>query len=241
MSSSASSTTPSAQSSGGSWASINPYFTPPFAASTAIVPTFYGFVVKTAQQLGEQAPKMTLKEALKGGLKAAPTIGAIVGTQMIMQRIVEKALAKDKGSENFLSILGGSMVVGGVSAPALAIFNGQTMGRSALESLKSLSVKQTSAIVTRETSFLFSLRISDPMGHMMRQIAGDNKIVDYVSAFTSGAIGSVIGHPADTALTLWQKNIQVVSWQQLMRGAPAKALAVGGFSVFYKLVKEILE
>ena len=44
------------------------------------------------------------------------------------------------------------------------------MGCKAMESLKSLSVRQASAIVAGETSFLFSLRISDPLGKKMKTI-----------------------------------------------------------------------
>src|SRR3990167_6968774 len=188
-------------------------------------------------------PKMNFKKTFTGGIKAAPTIGIIVGTQMIAQSHTEKCLMKITGKNdkpNFPSMLASTIAVGIVSAPPLAVFNGQTMGCKAMESLKSLSVKQASAIVARETSFLFSLRISDPLGKKMKTIIGDNKVVEYSSAFFSGAIGSFIGHPADTALTLLQKGIQLKSFGQSMRGSPMKALATGGFSVFYKLAKEIL-
>lgn len=225
-----------------------PYVTPLFAASAAIVPVFYGFVVKSARQLGNPIPRMSLLESLKGGLKAAPTIGAVVGTQMVVQMLVEKAILKmnrtgndQKKTVDFTTMLLGSMVVGIVSAPALAVFNGQTMKQTPQASLKSLSVKQTGAILLRETSFLFSLRVSDPLSNAMNRHLGEGKAVEFGSAFVSGAIGSVIGHPADTALTLWQRKIKIEKLRHLMRGAPAKALAVGGFSVGYKVVNNLLE
>lgn len=220
------------------------YLTPPIAASVAIVPVFYGFVAKSAQQLGEPIPRMSIYEALKGGYKAAPTIGTIVGTQMIVQGIVEKELKHSGDSKEpacFSSMLASSALVGGLSAPALAVFNGQTMGRHALDSLKALTPWQAGAIVSRETSFLLSLRVSDPAGLAMKRITGDTKAVEYSSAFVSGAVGSVIGHPADTALTLWQRGAKVSNLRQLMRGAPVKSLATGGFSVCYKVTKEALE
>ncbi|MBS3904359.1 MAG: hypothetical protein KGZ39_03430 [Simkania sp.] len=227
------------------WARVAPYLIPPAAASAAIVPVFYGFIAKSALQVGAPIPKMPIIEVLKGGFKAAPTIGAIVGTQIAVQKAVEKVLAKgshgDQETASSARILASSMIVGGASAPALAVFNGQTMGRSIVESLKKLTAKQAGAIVVRETSFLFSLRISDPLGRAMKQVGGDNKAVEYGAAFTSGAIGSVIGHPADTALTLWQRNIQIDSFRSLMRGSPVKAVAVGGFAVCYKFIKEKLE
>jgi hypothetical protein len=227
------------------WSSyVAPYLAPPLAASIAIVPVFYGFIVKSAQQMAQPIPRMTVREALKGGIKAAPTIGIIVGTQMSVQKIAEEVLMKNKQNRdkpNFTSMLVSSALVGVISAPAYAVFNGQTMNRTAMESLRALSARQATAIVSRETSFLFSLRISDPVSEAMKRAIGDNKIVEYSSAFISGAIGSVIGHPADTALTLWQKEMQVESCRQLMRGASAKALAVGGFSVFYKVTKEMIQ
>ncbi len=233
------------------WTSMRPYVIPPVAAATAIVPVFYGFIAKSAQQLGKPAPRMAPIEALKQGVKAAPTVGVIVGTQMVVQTIVENQLfgMNKRKAPSFLSMLASSIIVGIISAPALAVFNGQTMGRSIKASLQSLSGKQTMAIVTRETSFLFSLRISAPVSEAMKQSCGDSYVVDYGSTFMTGAIGSLIGHPADTALTLWQKNKRVMwkkHWNQkrklacalrLLRGVPAKALAVGGFAMGYKWVK----
>lgn len=231
------------QPSRASWAMFAPYVTPPIAAAAAIIPTFCGFVVKSAQQVGEQIPRMSVKEALKGGVRAAPTLGVIIGTQMVAQRAIEKALnnhSKREQPASFVTMLASAMVVGTISAPPLAVFNGQTRGHNAMKSLKELSMKKTGAIVTRETSFLFAIRISGPLGTAMRSAYGDNKAVEYSSAFVSGVIGSVIGHPADTALTLWQEGLKVVSFRRLMRGAPIKAVTVGGFSLCYKLAQEIL-
>lgn len=243
--SSPSSTAPNGQSPQGVW-SITPYLIPPSAASAAIVPVYYGFIVKSAQQAGNSIPRISLIEALKGGCKAAPTIGIIVGTQMVVQSIAEKTLMKFSSNKKdqpsgFIRMFASSMIVGVVSAPALAVFNGQTMGRKVLVSLKDLSAKQAGAIVARETSFLFSLRVSGPVSELMKRKFGDNKMVEYGSTFLSGAIGSLIGHPADTALTRWQKGMETKNFRQAMKGGPIKAVAVGGFSVCYKIMKEILE
>lgn len=168
---------------------------------------------------------------------------------MVVQNLFEKTLKtlvkgtndKQDPSQGFVFMLISSMIVGGISAPALAVFNGQTMGRTIGESLKSLFQKQTYAIVARETSFLFSLRVSEPVAELMERTCGKNKVVEYGSTFATGVIGSLVGHPADTALTLWQKGRQVENLSQLMRGGPMKALAVGGFSICYKTVKGLLE
>ncbi len=244
--SSSSSIAPNEQPYKGIGSSIAPYVIPPCAASAAIVPVFYGFIAKSAQQTGNKIPDMSIKEALKEGFKTAPTVGLIVGTQMVVQNLVEKFLMKLSNgtkdqSSGFLPMLVSSMIVGMLSAPPLAVFNGQSMGMKPLQSLKRLSAKQTGAIVARETSFLFSLRVSGPVSELMKRRCGENKAVEYSSAFVSGAIGSLIGHPADTALTCWQKNMKVDTFRQAMRGGPIKAMTVGGFSVCYKIAKELLE
>lgn len=223
-----------------SWpAKMLPYAQDPVAAAGAVFVCFYGFMAKSARQLGAPMPKLNF-EVLKAGFKAAPTIGLIVGTQMAAQKVAENILMgiSSSNTPTFATIMASSLFVGAVSVPALAVFNGQTLGRTVLDSLKTLSAKQAMAIVSRETSFLFSLRISNPLGESMKTYFGDNKSVEYSSAFASGAIGSVIGHPADTALTIWQKNMKIESARQLMRGASIKAATVGSFSICYKLAKD---
>ena len=223
---------------------IRSYIIPPAAASLAIIPVYYGFVAKSAKQLGNPIPRFNLNNTVVGGFKAAPTIGAIVGTQMIAQRFIEQSLeryANVTTEPSFVKMFAAAVGGGILSAPALAILNGQTMGQGVIESLSKLTLKQTSLIVIRESSFLFSIRISDPVGLLMRERLGDNATVDYASAFISGAIGSVIGHPADTLLTLAQKGIKVQSWRHMMQGAMIKAVAVGGFSLGYKATRQFFE
>ena len=228
------------------WNQTAPYTFPVLAASGAIIPVFYGFQIKSSQQLGLPIPKFKIKQALKNGFKASPTKGGIVGTQMIAQNTIEKLYAKIVNQEgqkekDIGSMLVSSICVGGISAPALAIFNAQTMGKNAFEALKRMTFKETGAIITRESSFLLSLRISEPLTKVIKNIAGDNQAVEYGTAFTSGVIGSIIGHPADTALTLWQNGKSIHSFSQLMKGSPVKAISVGFFAVCYKLGMESLE
>ncbi len=229
----------------GIWPYIAPYVNSSIAASAAIVPVFYGFVGKSSLQTGKPLPNMLPKEIFIGGLKAAPTIGITIGSQMFVQNMAEEALITyfgyTKENLDFKAMLVSSIATGILSTPPLAMFNGQTMGRSVWLSLKSLSIKQTAAIVSRETSFLFSLRISDPISKAIKGIYGDNKIAEYGATFISGVALSVVGHPADTALTLWQKDLKVENPQQLMRGVFTRALAIGGFSILYKAAKETLK
>ncbi|MFI5334986.1 MAG: hypothetical protein ACHQT8_07515 [Chlamydiales bacterium] len=207
----------------GHWSNLLTYVTPPVAAAGAIVPVFYGFAAKSAQQLGNPMPRMSPFNALKGGLKVAPTIGATVGMQLIFQRVIENALKKgDQTSKesSFATKFFSSTITGAVSVPLLAVFNGQTMGYKPMQSLRALSIKQGCAVLVRETGFLASVGGEYP--------------------FFSGMLGSLVGHPGDTALTRWQKGLKVESFRQAMWGAPARAVAVGGFSVGYKFLQDKL-
>jgi hypothetical protein len=222
------------------WATTAPYVIPPLAASIAIVPVFRDMIAKSAQQKGQPIPPMTFIEGMKEGVKAAPTVGAIVGTQMVIQSVVEKALIGESNTKNLSSTLASSAIVGTASAPVLAIFNGQTMGWTVKESLSKFSVKQGLAIAVQETAFVGGLSVADELAKAMRHKLGNNKAVDYTAAFIAGAAGSLAGHPANTLLTRWQSGLPITSIKQLMWGSVRKARAVGCFSVGYKLAKEAL-
>ncbi len=224
----------------GVWSSITPYVVPPIAASVAIVPVFRDMVAKSAQQKGQFVSDMTFMASMKGGVKAAPTVGAIVGTQMIVQSVVEKALSGRSDMGGLLSTLTSSAVVGVVSAPVLAVFNGQTMGWTVRESLRRFTAKQGGVIAVQETAFVGGLSVADRLAAVMRKTFGDNKAVDYAAAFVAGAAGSLAGHPANTALTRWQSSMTVDSVSQLMLGSIRKMRAMGVFAVVYKLGKEVL-
>lgn len=228
------------------WASVASYCASPFAASLSVVPVFHGFRIKTIKQMGNPNSNICFKESIKGGIKAAPTIGITVGTQMAVQNKIESILAsqnlgRDKKPAGFTSTLISSTIVGTISAPALAVFNGQTMNRTALQSIKALSRWQVGAIIVRETSFVFFLRYNDRMAKEMKIRLGDNKKVEYGAAFMSGVCGSLIGHPADTALTLWQKDIKIKKLTYLGRGASVKAITLGFFNAHYKFLKDVLD
>lgn len=233
----------------GLWVSISPYVVPPMAASAAIVLPFRDLMAKSAFQLGYQGPYLrvnnvltyiTFEKGLKEGFKAAPTVGAIVGTQMIVQSIVEKKLLGESGEINLSTTLISSAIVGAISAPVLAVFNGQTMGWTIRESLRKFSCKQGMAIAVQETAFVGGISVADHLAAIMKRTFGDNKAVDYAAAFVAGASGSLIGHPANTALTRWQNGKIVEGGSQLMWGSLRKARAIGIFSLCYKLGKDTL-
>lgn len=217
------------------WKSYAPYAIPPFAAGVAIVPVFYGLMAKSELQLGNPFPRMVPKQFLKSGFEAAP----VLGTQVLVQMVIEEQIAK-RSQPGFSTMLVSSIAVGALSTPLLAVLNGYTMEKSILDSLKGLTFKQTGAIVMRETSFLFSIRVSGTVSRAMKEVGGDHPLIEHGSAFVTGMIGSVFGHPADTALTLWQKN-RAFAISQSMRGAAPRALACGGFTVIYRWINQALK
>jgi hypothetical protein len=237
----------------GLWPTLAPYVVPPVAASAAIVPAFYDMIAKSALQKGELAPSMTFKNVLNGirrGCGAAPTVGLLVGTQMILKGRVDQALVKTfphlfaEGSNqaNAGLTLASSAVVGVISSPFLAVYNGKTMvpAWTVRESLSRFSLKQAGAITLQETGFVAGLAAADLVSVPMKQRLGDNKAVECLAAATSGALGSLVGHAGNTALTRWQNKMTVDSLRQLSWGSLRKARGNAVFAVVYKLAKEAL-
>lgn len=217
------------------------YLIPPFAASIAIIPAYGDLVQKSAIQTGANIPQISLKERIKGGLKLSPTVGIIVGTQMILQNQIEKKLFPEDDKEQIFSVLKSSFLVGLISAPILAIFNGQTMGLNIRESFARFSFKQASAITFQETAFVCGISAADKLSELMKKYFGDSKANDYVAAFLSGTLGSLAGHPANTLLTRQQSNLAIESARQTMWGSLSKAKAIGIFSLGYKICTDVFE
>jgi hypothetical protein len=209
------------------------------AASFAIVPVFPQFVAKSYQQLGQPVPRMTLSEALRGGFKAVPNTVVSVGVPVIIQRLIEQGMG-DSGEKSFRVLLGSSVVAGFLSSPFLACFNGHSMGWSLRKSLSRFTPKQCLAITAQETAFIVGLKATDQLAPLMKQEFGHNKVTEYGTAFIAGVIGSVVGHPANTAVTRWQNDLRVTSFRQSMLGASRRALGVGGFAVCFRIINATL-
>lgn len=237
----------------GWWPSLAPYVVPPTAACAAIVPAFYDMVAKSAMQKGLPAPIMNFKTVLqgvKGGFGAAPTVGVMVGTQMVLQGRVEQALVKtfpnlfaeNSNKAKASLMLASSALVGVLSSPFLAVYNGKTMMPpwSVSESLSKFSLKQAGAITLQETGFVAGLAAADLLSVPMKQMLGDHKAVEYSAAGVAGALGSLVGHVGNTALTRWQNGMTVDSLRQLSWGSLRKARGNALFAVVYKLGKEVL-
>lgn len=248
-----SSTSSNPSTSRGVWSSLAPYVVPPLAASAAIVPAFCDMVAKSAMQKGLPAPSMTFKtflQGVRGGFGAAPTVGSMVGTQMVLQGKVEQTLEKtfpnlfeeDSNKAKASLTVASSALVGGLSSPFLAVYNGKTMTPpwSVTESLSKFSLKQSGAITLQETGFVAGLAAADLVSTQMKKMLGDNKVVEYSAAAVAGAFGSLVGHAGNTALTRWQNGMTVDSLRQLSLGSLRKARGNAVFALVYKLGKEVL-
>ncbi len=223
---------------GGSW--WTPFLTNPVAAGLSIVPAYHGFRMKSMRQVvmpGEVVQKIKYLDSCHKGVKAAPTIGTLVGSQLALQRSCE--WLKGGKEPSFLFMLGSSALVAAVTAALASAFNGQTLGKSGGESAKALSWKQTGAITFRDTFFLFGTRMSEPATKWVKQEYGEGKVVETATTFLAGAAGAVAGHPADTALSLLQEKKMVVFDRRLMRGVVPRSLSVASFTVIYENIKKL--
>ncbi len=126
MSSATETTASPGSQKGGFWAPISPVIIQLTAATAGITATFPLFVAKTAKQLGQPNPMMSVMQAFRAGAATAPNMGAIIATQLIAKRGVEKLFSKqEEGKASFSSMFLSAAIVGAISAPPLAIFNGQ--------------------------------------------------------------------------------------------------------------------
>lgn len=205
------------------------------AAGCAMVPTYYGYAIKTAQQIGKPLPPITFETTLRGGFRTAPNIAFTVATQMTVQDIFQKIFSKKTADPSIPVILGSSGISGIVCSPLLAGFNGQTMNKPFFESVKSTTLKQTIAISFREASFIASVKVNEPLQLISKRKWGDQKWLAYATAFVSGSLGSIVSHPADTLLTLLQteKPIQI---SHLMKGHWARTLATGFYVIIFEAI-----
>lgn len=228
---------------------VTDYVGPPIAAGFAVIPAIPDFGKKSCLQLGKEVEKKTFFEGMKGGLKLAPMAGLLIGVQMIMQEIFEKTFAERGKTSDLQSKAKSSFVVGTCSSPIVAMFNGRTMGWTAKECWGRFTPSQAIAIAIQETLFVGGISASSEVSKVMKKNLGDYSIIDYGSAFISGAAGSLLGHPANTVLTRLQNGMEVKSLFQMkisslqgfMRGGAFKARACGIFSIGYKIGNEIFK
>jgi hypothetical protein len=212
------------------------------AAAVAITPVYNFFANKSALQLGEKLPQLTLMEKVKGGVKLAPSVGVVVGSQMGLQKIVENALNDGQEEKTLANSLKSAAIVGTLTSPAVATFNGKIRKMPLAKIGQSLkSPAMIGAVALQETAFVGGISAADKVIVELKKQLGDNPLVNCMGAFTSGSLGSLAGHPANTAITRWQEGKEVcLNPKQLMRGASHKAIGTGIFAVIYTLAKNAL-
>lgn len=213
------------------------YMALPAAAAAAIVPNFRPFAIKSALQTGVPIPRMTMIEAVKSGAKAAPTIGATVGAELIVDHGV-KAMLPESVSEHAAKFMAAG-VAGFLASPLYAAFTAQTRNLHPWAAMRATTKEQALATTIRETLFLASIGVAEPLARGMRAHIVDHEAMDYAAMFISGAAGSIIGHPADTYLTRITDG-KVMNWSSraMMRGSFAKAYGTGRFLLCYEMAKK---
>jgi hypothetical protein len=221
--------------------SSDAYWKETLAASIAIIPVFYGFVVKSDRQLGRVVSTVTYKQCLFGGFKAAPLMGCVAVTDLLMQDLLERRRGIQEKEAKWHHMLMTSTAISICALPFNAIFNGYTIQRTAVQSLRMLSWKQGGALTCRDALYLFSLRLSTPISEALSDKWGVHPLINYGASFCAGAIGGALSHPADSALTLWQKGLNVKSLGQTFRGTQAKMLAAGSFALGYRAIRDFLD
>ena len=237
----------------GLWSSLAPYLASPLAAAGAIVLPFVDMIDKTTLQKGLPVARRTFEsmlQGIKGGIRAAPSVGVIVGAQMALQSRIERALQTTfpnffAGSSNTAQAwltFASAAAVGALSSPLLAIYNGKTMTPpwSVVDTLSRFSFKQAGAIALQETGFVAGLAAAGPLSRPMKQRFGDSKVVEYSAAAIGGALGSLVGHAGNTALTRWQNRMMVENIRQLSWGALTKARGNALFALLYRLGMDVV-
>lgn len=84
--------------------------------------------------------------------------------------------------------------------------------------------------------------MSDPVSEYVKDYFGCQRAIGFLATFGAGALGSIMVHPFDTAVTRWQEDkVVAFSRRLLKRGSGVRAVAVADFSVCYKLANEVVK
>jgi hypothetical protein len=218
-----------------------PYTSPIISTALANLPVYYGFMAKSSLQMKEGFPKVSALKLVKETLRSSPTVGLCVGLQIVSQHLFEKKIFNiDPEKTSFKEKLLSAIAVGAMSAPLYAAMNAQTIGKTVRYGLSQFSFKQFGAITTREGAFLMGLEMADPVCEILKK-RYSKETSDFLGGFISGVAGSLVGHPADTVLTLEQKKMKIERFSCLYRGALIRSIAVGAFSMSYHVIHKKVE
>ena len=213
-------------------------FIPPFAASVAIVPSFYWFARKGALQSNSPVPSFNFNNTFLAGIKSVPIIAGTVGLQLILQEAFEKTLKNKSLMSDWQSSLSASSLVGFFTAIPLGIFQGQTLGLSIQDSIKtSLTPKLISVIGLRESGFIAGLQLGKPVAKLLNP-QNDNLLIKNLTYFTTSAGAALLTQPLDSLATRSFK--QTTNSASLYAGSISRAIASGIFSIVYQNVKTFI-
>lgn len=118
--------------------------------------------------------------------------------------------------------------------------NAISLKKSILIALKNLSLRQVGYLTARDTLFLISTRLSEPLGGTIKKRCGDHPAVEHGANFISGFVGAILGHPFDTAFCRSQQKLPTTIKHWTL-GLSTRSCTVGFLVVFYKAIyKEII-
>lgn len=212
-----------------------PFLGPICTGSVGIVSYVPFLAWKSALQTERQPPKLISREIAALSLRSAPTAGFAVGSQLAAQSLLRSTTGAEPDDRSVWA----SLCVGSLSAPGLIMLNGQSIQRTALDSLRSMHLRQVGSVAGRETLFLYSLDISGPVAAEMKERLGESKSVEHSCTFIVGAFGGASGHLFDSYLTRLQRGM-CSSWRSLMLGFWPRTAGVGLFSVVYTETKKAI-
>ncbi len=117
-----------------------------------------------------------------------------------------------------------------------------------INTLRTFSPKQCLIITAQETAFFGGLSAADKLASILKERFGDNKVIDYTAAGLTGGLGSLAGHPFNTAVTRSQNKLPMDGFnrsflsgcKQSIQRSLTKARAIAVFAVGYKFAKEML-
>jgi hypothetical protein len=230
------------------------YASPQLAAGFSFPWVYRAFEIKSHKQIGKTVPPFNLFTNIIKGIKTGPTVGGVVGSQIIGDTLVNKLFNHYDINFGKATPIVSSGIIGIFSVLPLVVLNGQTMGLSVRKSLNNLSSGQAASTATREGLFVAGVKLGKPAADYAEEIFGDNEAVRVTAAGVAGGIGTAAGHAADTTLTwlqdkegngkkLIEKLIKAPSenGKLLMRGFVPRTFGGAVFAALYAANKEAID
>jgi hypothetical protein len=221
------------------WSTLAPYMSPSVAAFVSYFPVSWLLSIKNRKQLELLPESLSFKTHVVRSFKTSRLVFGIVGLQMASQHVIEKSLDRLLGQNTKTAMLISLALVSAASAPSLSVLNSTLSGLSFAEATTRLSKPQLGAIWIREMGFLGVLAGSDRVvAYTKEYLPGAGS--EYIVAACSGAVGSLIVHPFDTAVTRLQEQKPIGFARYMMNGAATRAVAIALFSMLYRAASQTM-